>query len=923
MQNNNVSTEQIDDTVGNLTGRATTLDAIGNYLLESDGQAKPVQWFRYYQQQVEDKWSAANPATEDQEFRSMKPELSSMFITTYTDKEPDGGETPDARCFFLGRWVIFDIDFRLKDFLPPVLRDTPEKATPEQTAQAHRQARLAAISAAHELVGKLEAQGLDARCLRLYASGGKGFHVYVPLEAFTGDWWEWLSAAEMQKLPEIFKEVSNDPCIKVPGLDHSIYNRRKGRMIREPNAKRPDGKFKVPITLDEFRNITPTLYDEYVTAPRPEPETIPTEKVSGLAKIWCRAGDVAISDTPDTIITPPTPEKINRIRSMVDAIDPDYDGDDAAHTLRRKVLQAVRLELGYDAGYKIVESFVNRSRSRKFKNKEWKMMYRAMGKTSGKLVTAATLRSLADDACQREHGHKWIDPDPSQNPKHAPIINGEVNDEATPERLTEKGMAEFLAAKYRNRLRYLEDMATWITWNGREWEFDADGSCIHTLLGKEARRLLAQAYRDQAQGIADLPADADKETRKAAENRMAGQIKFYRGLDGASTIRNIKSLVQHEPNLRIGSMLLDQHPELLNVDNGVLNLATGELRPHASDLLLTQRAFVEWLPGATCPRWLQFVDEITCGDKALADYLQCVIGYTLSGDISRHEAYFLHGDGANGKSVLMNTLRALLGGYCKSLSVDAIMVKRDAGGPTPDLLAVRGARMAITSEMSAGRQLNEGVFKDLVSGDTIPVRGMYAKQIIQMRFLCKVFMPTNTLPTIAGQDYGIRRRIYAIPFDRTFDGADRDTGLEAKLKAELPGILAWSVAGYRRYRSEGFAAPESVRNKTEGYLDDLDIVKHFVEDAMIQDDAGRQDAGEIPAAVLAQVYDHYCRTMNHPSLGGVRFGREVKKHIPRQRHTRTGKCYLGWRVKYDWMPVKLREELDTERLAAVMDIYEG
>lgn len=114
-----------------------------------------------------------------------------------------------------------------------------------------------------------------------------------------------------------------------------------------------------------------------------------------------------------------------------------------------------------------------------------------------------------------------------------------------------------------------------------------------------------------------------------------------------------------------------------------------------------------------------------------------------------------------------------------------------------------------------------------------------------------------------------------------------------------------------------------MKNKTEGYLDDLDIVKHFVEEALIRDDAGRQDAGEIPAAVLAQVYDHYCRTMKHPSMGGVRFGREVKKHLSEHRHTKTGKCYLGWRVQEDWMPVKLRDELTPQRLKAVMDIYEG
>jgi putative DNA primase/helicase len=58
--------------------------------------------------------------------------------------------------------------------------------------------------------------------------------------------------------------------------------------------------------------------------------------------------------------------------------------------------------------------------------------------------------------------------------------------------------------------------------------------------------------------------------------------------------------------------------------------------------------------GGKCPLWLKFLDQVTGGDRELQSYLQRVSGYCMTGHTSEHVLFFIHGSGANGKSVFVN-----------------------------------------------------------------------------------------------------------------------------------------------------------------------------------------------------------------------------------------------------------------------------
>jgi putative DNA primase/helicase len=97
----------------------------------------------------------------------------------------------------------------------------------------------------------------------------------------------------------------------------------------------------------------------------------------------------------------------------------------------------------------------------------------------------------------------------------------------------------------------------------------------------------------------------------------------------------------------------------LNTPSGLIDLATGEVFEHDPEFMISQ--ITAAMPEGECPLWEGFLDRITGGDTDLAAYLQRVAGYCLTGSTSEQVFFFLHGSGANGKSVFVQTLANVLG----------------------------------------------------------------------------------------------------------------------------------------------------------------------------------------------------------------------------------------------------------------------
>jgi len=136
---------------------------------------------------------------------------------------------------------------------------------------------------ARTFMGKLLEQDVDPLMLRLYATGGRGFHIEVPQEIFLPK----LPKQGTQRLPQIYKEMAYE--LYVDTLDLRVYSARKGRMWRTVNVKRENGRFKVPITPDELMEMTADDYVALCSAPREIAAPTPPSLSQKLAVLYAKA----------------------------------------------------------------------------------------------------------------------------------------------------------------------------------------------------------------------------------------------------------------------------------------------------------------------------------------------------------------------------------------------------------------------------------------------------------------------------------------------------------------------------------------------------------------------------------------------------------------------------------------------------------
>jgi putative DNA primase/helicase len=314
---------------------------------------------------------------------------------------------------------------------------------------------------------------------------------------------------------------------------------------------------------------------------------------------------------------------------------------------------------------------------------------------------------------------------------------------------------------------------------------------------------------------------------------------------------------------------LDRDPWLLNVENGTIDLRTGELLPHRQEDKITKIANVRYDQNADCPQWKQFVREIMGYKGDLITFLQTAAGWAVSGDISEQSMFILYGTGANGKSTFLNVIMRILGDYAISTYPETFM-KRSSDSLTNDIARLRGTRFVTTTETEQGKQLSEHLIKQATGNDQMTARFLYGEHF---NFLptFKIFMASNHKPVIKGTDHGIWRRIKLIPFTTTITDEKMDRQLEQKLMEEKSGILNWLIEGLLRWQKEGLNTPSIVLNATDEYRGEMDVIGNFIKERCVQ-----KTGTMIRARELFRVYQEWCDENNELATSERMFGLRMR-----------------------------------------------
>jgi putative DNA primase/helicase len=238
-------------------------------------------------------------------------------------------------------------------------------------------------------------------------------------------------------------------------------------------------------------------------------------------------------------------------------------------------------------------------------------------------------------------------------------------------------------------------------------------------------------------------------------------------------------------------------------------------------------------PGGTCPAFLRFLAEVTDEDVQLQAFLQRLLGYALTGSTREHGLFFLHGLGANVKSVFVSTVAGIFGDYHTTAPIETFTASHSDRHPT-DLAGLRGARLVTATETEEGRRWAEARLKTLTGGDKVAARFM-RQDFFEYVPAFKLVIAGNHKPGLRSVDEAIRRRFHLIPFSVTIPAARRDPELGEKLKAEWPGILQWMIEGCADWQEFGLAPPAAVTGATAAYLEAEDAIAAWVDDCCARD----------------------------------------------------------------------------------------
>ena len=378
--------------------------------------------------------------------------------------------------------------------------------------------------------------------------------------------------------------------------------------------------------------------------------------------------------------------------------------------------------------------------------------------------------------------------------------------------------------------RFLYSVAErrWLAYNPERGVWEPNEAAAR----EEVKRIIAATIANARANLRAVQPIGTPEQIAAANKAL----QLAMGLQREKAIGATLDVARTSPLLTVaGPQAFDLHLDRFAVANGVINLRTGELMPHAPGNMVRNASPVVYDPAAQCPRWEQFLNEVTKSDANYSAYLRDAVGYTLTGEVSDEVMFFMYGTGSNGKSVFVNVLSHIFGDYATTIDSKMLMASRHGDsreGASPGMLSIVGKRLVLANEVEEGSKFSSNQVKTLAGSEAISARPLYGDPIVFWPNH-KLWQRGNSKPIVTETTIGIWRRILLLPFNAQFSKKGLDPLLTHKLIAESPGILRWAVEGAKRWYANGnrlSRPPLVVLKSTREYRNDSDLVGQWLGD---------------------------------------------------------------------------------------------
>lgn len=403
---------------------------------------------------------------------------------------------------------------------------------------------------------------------------------------------------------------------------------------------------------------------------------------------------------------------------------------------------------------------------------------------------------------------------------------------------TDLGNARRFVELFGDAVRYCTPKKKWLIWTGRRWEWDERDYAV------ELAKRTVRHIRNEAK---ILPLNSEPRKRLLAHAKTS---------ESAERINALMRLARSDSHIAVLPADLDREPLLFNCVNGTVDLASGKLRPHRPDDLITMISPVAFNENVAPGIWADTLAKIVGDDLDLARYLQKQAGYALTGLNEVKEFWFAYGPPNAMKSTYLAALAAVFGDYGAAVDCQTWLRKRFPQENRGDLVRLNRKRLAYSVEFPGVAAFDEKLIKAWTGNDDQTAADKYEKHI-SFQPVAKLWFAANDAPLVGDNDEGMWDRCRRVPFVRALAGTEINAKAGRELRDPAVGgveILAWAVAGYQLYVAEGLDAPESVKQSTQEYRVEVNLVARFLSDCCASD-----PTAEIKKSDLRDAFDQWCR----------------------------------------------------------------
>ncbi len=317
----------------------------------------------------------------------------------------------------------------------------------------------------------------------------------------------------------------------------------------------------------------------------------------------------------------------------------------------------------------------------------------------------------------------------------------------------------------------------------------------------------------------------------------------------------------------------EEAPEqIVCVKNGLINVKTLEFKSHTPDVVIRNKIDIDYYEQTENDEIDTIMDNLAVGDKDIVQLLYEMIGYCIYRGMPFQKVFILVGNGANGKSTLLNMVTKLLG----EENVSHVDLKEIAGNRFGKA-ELYGKLANIADDCSSSYLEDTSVIKR-ITGETYTSIEFKGQNSFSTKINTKTILSYNTIPRMNDTTDGLSRRLVIIPLNAVFKKGlpNYDPFISAKLKKKenLEYVLYKSIQAISEVLKKlDFTIPETVKTRTNEYLIENNPVLNFIYDVYEEESFEDIPCNEVYEAFNCWKIENGLKT----DMSMTRFGTEMKK----------------------------------------------